>query len=146
MRSKPFWTKEEKKTVSTTRLINRNITKDQSRDTGMAMVLLLLIFYLSQKREAFLLGALACHIVNMAVPQIYRPVAVVWLGLSHVLGIFTSKIVLTIVFGAVVIPIGLLRKMFGKDSLNLRVFKMSADSVMLARNHTFVAADLEKPY
>ena len=124
----------------------RQITKDQSRDTGMAMVLLLLLVFLSRKKEGYLFLAMALHVLNMVVPQIYRPVAVLWLGFSDLLGAVMPKILLAVVFFTVVTPIGLLRKMMGKDSLKLRAFHGGQDSVMLERNHVFVGRDMEKPY
>jgi hypothetical protein len=124
----------------------RKITKEQSRDTGMAMVLLLLIIFATRKREGYLIGAMILHILNMIVPQIYRPVAVLWLGLSDLLGSVVSKVLLSIVFFAVVTPIGIVRRLFGKDSLKLRAFKASQESVMVERNHTFIGSDLERPY
>jgi hypothetical protein len=56
------------------------------------------------------------------------------------------RILLAIVFFVVVTPIGVLRRLAGKDSLKLRAFKASPDSVMLERNHTFIGGDLERPY
>jgi hypothetical protein len=123
-----------------------NITKEESRDTGMAMVLLLLVLYLFQKREGLVAAAIALHVLNMTVPQIFRPAAVVWLGLSHVLGTVMSKILLAIVFFLIVTPMGVIRKITGKDSLKLRDFRASEESVMWERNYTFTAIDLEKPY
>ena len=124
----------------------KQMTKDQSRDTGMAMVLLLLLIYLKTRREGWLYSAMVLHIVNMTVPRIFAPVAVLWFGLSHILGTVMSKVLLSILFFAVVTPIGLLRRLFGKDSLKLREFKAGTESVMLIRNHLFVAQDIEKPY
>ena len=128
------------------KILKRKITKDQSRDTGMAMVLLLLIVFATRKREGYLIGAMVLHVLNMIVPQIYRPVAVVWLGFSDLLGAVVSKVMLSIVFFGIVTPIGIFRRLAGKDSLKLRAFKASKDSVMIERNHTFVGQDLEKPY
>jgi hypothetical protein len=128
------------------KLLRKKITKDQSRDTGMAMVLLLLIVFATRKREGYLIGAMVLHVLNMIVPQMYRPVAVLWLGLSDLLGEVVSRILLSIVFFTVVTPIGVLRRLAGKDSLKLRAFKAGKDSVMRERNHTFVGQDLEKPY
>lgn len=99
--------------------LKRKITKDQSRDTGMAMVLLLLIVFISKKREGLLIGAIVMHVLNMTVPQFYRPIAVLWLGLSDLLGAVMSRVLLSIVFFAVVTPIGILRRLAGKDSLKL---------------------------
>jgi hypothetical protein len=126
--------------------LKRKITKDQSRDTGMAMVLLFLIVAASRKREGYLFIAMALHVVNMIWPQVYRPLALLWLGLSDLIGAVVSRILLSIVFFVVVTPIGIFRRLAGKDSLKLRAFKASQDSVMLERNHTFVGQDLERPY
>jgi uncharacterized membrane protein (Fun14 family) len=128
------------------KFLKRKITKDQSRDTGMAMVLLFLILFASRKREGYLFAAIGLHVLNMTWPQVYRPIAVVWLGLSDLLGTVVSKVLLSVVFFFVVTPIAILRRLAGKDSLKLRAFKASQDSVMLERNHTFVGRDLEKPY
>ena len=129
-----------------TEFLRRKITKDESRDTGMAMVLLLLIVFLSTRRNGYLIGALALHIVNMIVPQAFRWVAVFWLGLSHLIGTVVSRVLLSIVFFVVVTPIGVLRRLLGHDSMRLRGFKSSTESVMVRRNHAFVARDLERPY
>lgn len=124
----------------------RNITKDQSRDTGMAMVLLLLLMSGSFKHQVLIAVAIITLVVTMAYPQIYRPIAVIWLGGTHLLGTVVSKILLTIVFFGVVTPIGLVRRVMGIDSLRLKAFKSGDDSVMTIRNHTFVGQDMEKPY
>lgn len=127
-------------------LLKRKITKDQSRDTGMAMVLLFLLIFLGRKKEGWLFIAMALHVINMIVPNIYKPIAVLWLGLSDLLGAVTSKILLGLLFFIVVTPIGIFRKLAGKDSLKLRAFKKSRESAMLTRNHMFSAKDIENPY
>ena len=128
------------------KFLKGKITKDQSRDTGMAMVLLCLILFITRKREGWLFVAVGLHVLNMVVPQIYRSIAVLWLGLSDLLGAVMPKMMLAILFFGVVTPIGLFRRLLGKDALKLRVFKVGDGSVMLQRNHVFVAQDLERPY
>ena len=122
------------------------LTVDQCKDTGMAMVLIVLLVSLRARHNYVILVAIALSALTMIRPQLFRPVAVVWFGLSHVLGIVTSRIVLTIIFFVVVTPIGLVRRLFGTDNLNLRSFKKSHESVMEKRNHTLCAQDLVKPY
>ena len=124
----------------------KKMTKDQSRDTGMAMVLLLLLIYLKTRRDGLVYAAMILHVVNMIVPRVYAPVAVLWLGLSHVLGTIISKVLLSILFFGLVTPIGVLRRLFGKDSLKLRAFKANKESAMSVRNHLFVGRDIERPY
>ena len=112
----------------------------------MAMVLLVLLIYVKTRRDGWLFAAMILHVVNMVVPRIYAPMAVVWLGLSHLLGTVMSKVLLSILFFGLVTPIGVLRRLLGKDSLKLRAFKASKGSVMTVRNHVFVGHDIEKPY
>jgi hypothetical protein len=105
-----------------------------------------LLIFASKKKEGYLLAAIILQVVNMAVPQVFKPVAVVWLGFSELLGAVMSRILLSIVFFAVVTPIAVFRRLVGKDSLKLRAFKAGKDSVMVERNHTFIGRDLERPY
>ena len=124
----------------------QSVTKDQSRDTGMAMVLLALLIYLKTKRSGFLYAGVLLQVVDMIMPRVYGPVAIVWLGLAEILGTVMSRVLLSILFFGLVTPIGILRRLFGKDSLKLRDFKAGKESAMTARNHVFVGHDLERPY
>lgn len=124
-----------------TRISNR-----QAKDTGMAMVLLLLIIGLFSGRVVFFKAALPVLVVDMIWPMAFYPVAVVWLGLSHILGTIVSKILLTVVFFVLVVPVGLFRRMIAKDTLQLRGFKKGTETVMKTRDHVFVAVDIDKPY
>jgi hypothetical protein len=122
------------------------ITRDQSRDTGMAMVLLLLLAYFRFGFPALLPAALIVHLVNMVAPQVFRPLVPLWFGLGHMLGAVSSRVLMFLVFALVVTPIGLLRRALGKDSLRLRSFRSGEESVLVIRNHTFTGGDLERPY
>jgi hypothetical protein len=124
----------------------RRVTKDQNKDTGMAMVLLaLLLGFLTDAKWFFGLGA-ALLFVAMVVPVLYRPVAFVWLGFSHLLGTVVSKILLTIVFFVVVLPVGFIRRVMNRDSLQLRKFGRGEESVMRIRDHVYAPSDIDKPY
>jgi hypothetical protein len=112
----------------------------------MAMVLILLLLALVYQREGYLIGTVCLHVLNMIAPQAYRPVAVVWLGLAHLLGTVMSRLILTVVFMVIVTPIGIVRRMMGIDSLRLKHFGKSDDSVMHERNHSFTAEDIQRPY
>ena len=112
----------------------------------MAFVLILLIIGLFIPDSFYNKAAIILLVINMSFPILFYPFAIIWIGFSHLLGTVMSKIILTVVYGFLVIPIGGLRKLFGKDSLQLSEFKKSSDSVMLKRNYDFSAKDIEKPY
>jgi hypothetical protein len=120
--------------------------RDRSRDTGLALVLLFLIVHAATRRDGFATAAIVVLVAAMTAPLLFRPLSVVWFGLSHVIGTVMSKVLLAVVFYAVVTPIGLVRRLLGHDSLRLRAFKSGDASVMHPRAHVFEPGDLEKPY
>jgi len=128
------------------RVIRGDATSAQARDTGMAMVLVLLLLWAFRRADGYVLAAIFVHVVNMVVPKAFSPVAVVWFWLSHLLGTIASRVILTAIFFVVVTPIGLWRRMIGADSLKLKAFKVGKGSVMKERNHTFIGQDLKQPY
>src|SRR5512144_2837492 len=111
----------------------------------MAMVLLLLIAALSLERDGLVVAAIVVLVADMTAPQLFAPMAVVWFGLSHVIGAIMSKVLLSVVYVVVVTPVGIVRRLLGSDTLRLRAFKTRESSVMVVRNHRFEARDLEQP-
>jgi len=127
-------------------LTYKRTTKDQSRDTGMAMVLILLLVYLYSRNSKILVGAVGLQVLAMTLPQAFRPVAVVWFNFSRLLGEVVSRILLSVIYFAVVTPIGVLRRLRGKDALHMRQFKKANVSVMFERNQKYTGRDLVRPY
>jgi hypothetical protein len=123
-----------------------NITKDQARDTGMAIVLLCLILSLVFKKKELVFAAIAFLVLNMIWPNAFRYAAKIWLGFSHLLGTIMSRILLSIIYFVMVTPVGLIRKICGSDSMMLKTWKKSTKSVFNSRNHTYSKNDIEHPY
>ena len=122
------------------------ITKKQASDSGMALVLVFLICLAVFKNNAFLWAAIVILVLDMIFPIIFKPFAFIWFGFSRILGTFMSKIMLALVFFLVVFPMGLIRRILGKDSLRLHQFRKEKTTVFAERNHEYTAADLDKPY
>ncbi len=121
-------------------------TPEQARDTGMALTLLcLIIVYFGQAYRLVPL-AMALLIVTMVWPRAFRPLAGLWFGLAHLLGTVMSTIILTILFFGLVTPIGLLRRMLGADSLQLKKWKNGRESVFTVRADVVQKKDLQAPY
>ncbi|MCK4664756.1 MAG: hypothetical protein KAT68_17935 [Bacteroidales bacterium] len=128
------------------RFFSTSITKDQAKDSGMAIVLILMLIGFFAKDDLFYRIAIPVLLMNMIFPMFYYPFSILWFGLSNLLGTIVSKILVSVVFFIIVIPVALLRRLFGKDSLLLKKFKKSSESVMKTRNQTYVVTDLEKPF
>ena len=120
--------------------------RDRNRDTGMALALLLLIAYLASKRDGDVVAAVLALVISMTVPVVLQPLAVLWFGLSRVLGAVMSRVVMAVVFFVVVTPVGVVRRLLGRDSLRLREFGKGRSSVLTVRNHRVSEADLVNPY
>jgi len=126
--------------------IPKTVTRDQSKDTGMAMVLICLLFGLLGQKHFFLKAAVVLLLLDMIWPAAYGPAAKLWLGLSHLLGTVMSKVLLTVLFFLIVTPVGIARRMAGKDSLQIKGWKTGKISVFRIRDHIFTSEDIHHPY
>ncbi|NIM16681.1 MAG: hypothetical protein GTO45_32235 [Candidatus Aminicenantes bacterium] len=123
-----------------------NISRDQAKDGGMAVVLILLILGMVLKQKNFYTYAMAALVVDMIIPAIYKPFAKLWFMLANFLGTIMSKVLLTVVYIVLVLPVGLIIRLLGKDSLKLNQFKKDISSVFKERNYQFRSSDIENPY
>jgi len=121
-------------------------TKEQAKDTGMAMVLICLILGYWGKFSKFLPVAIALLILTMAWPNAFRPLAVLWFGLSHLLGQVVSRVVLTVLFFLIVTPIGVIRRWIGADAMQLKKWKQGQGSVFVVREGPVQGKDMANPY
>jgi hypothetical protein len=126
--------------------IPKNISLSQAKDTGMAMVLICLLIGVLADKAQFFVIAIPVLVMNMIFPGFYRPIAKVWLGLSTILGTIMSKILLSLMFFLIVTPIGVVRKLLGADSLNLKIWNKENSTVFKIRDHTYASDEIEKPY
>jgi len=127
-------------------IIPKYITDQQRKDTGLALTLLILIIGIYTQNVLFFKLTVPIILITMLVPSLLYPVAVFWFTLSNFLGFFISKIVLTIIFIVLIVPLGLIRRLIGKDNLQLNQFKLSRESVLKNKNHTYTIDDLLKPF
>ncbi|MEW6387391.1 MAG: hypothetical protein AB1491_07740 [Thermodesulfobacteriota bacterium] len=121
-------------------------TPDQCRDTGLALVLICLLVAYFGQRPQLIPWALILLILAMVWPSIFRPLAGPWFGLSHLLGGVASKVILTVLFFGLVLPIGWVRRRLGADPLQLQQWKKATGSVFHVRQGPVQPEDLEKPY
>ena len=125
--------------------MNNNI-REQSRDTGMAMVLICLLLEIYTHHQQLIVIATLLLIVNMIYPKMYKPFAIVWFGFSRILGTVTSKIVLTVIFFLLITPVGVFRKIIGIDSMQIKRWKKDTSSVFKKCDYCYKPVDIEKPY
>ena len=69
----------------------------------------------------FLGFGIAFMAAGMLLPKALKFPQVAWMGFAVVLGFFSSRLVLSILFYAVITPIGIIMRVFGKDVLDQRI-------------------------
>lgn len=99
------------------------ITTDQAKDAGMAAALLCLIAGFFSDITFFYGFALLLLFLNIVWPRIFKPWAMVWLGIAHILGAVMSRLILLLIFLIFVLPVGLVRRGLGNDTLQLKEWK-----------------------
>ena len=85
-------------------------------------------------------------LVGMIWSAAMRPLAFLWFGLSNVLGKIMSSVLLSAVYLIVVLPVAVLRRLMGKDSLRLRQWRSGTGTCFVAREHSYTSEDLKHPY
>lgn len=128
------------------RLLKNDVSMAQSRDAGMALALILLLLAWLISADYFLPLGIGVLIVTMAAPGLFKPFAKFWFGLSHVMGSIVSRILLSVLFYSLVTPVGFVRRIIGKDAMQLKSWKKNHASVFKTRDHLFKPQDLDHPY
>ncbi|GAB4337901.1 MAG: hypothetical protein Kow0089_09490 [Desulfobulbaceae bacterium] len=54
---------------------------------------------------------------GLALPRTLRPVYIVWMTIGHWLGWINTRIILTLLFYLLILPVGVIMRLFGKDPL-----------------------------
>lgn len=119
---------------------------EQARDTGLAAVLLCLLLIYFWNYQQLLPLAILLLLATMVWAGLFRPLAGLWFGLAHLMGAVVSRVVLAILFFGVVTPIGLMRRLWGADPLQLKKWKRGSESVFVERSASILPEDLERPY
>lgn len=122
------------------------ITRQQCIEFGQVVVLAAIVAALYYRNFQLVALALVALAITILVPRLFHPLAWIWFGFSKILGEINIRILLTLVFVLVVLPVGLWRKRRGRDSLLLRRFKKDDASVMVVRNHLYTKEDLQHTF
>ncbi|MDH7604361.1 MAG: SxtJ family membrane protein [Melioribacter sp.] len=73
----------------------------------------------------FILAGLLLLVISISIPQSLKYIYKIWMTFALILGIITTNLILTILFYAIITPIGLIIKLRDKDLLDLKFKKDS---------------------
>jgi hypothetical protein len=121
-------------------------TQAYTKDTGLVIVLILLLTAYWKGDLFFILLSIVTLVVAMTIPVVLKPAAVIWYYFSTALGNITNRIIFTIIFGVVLTPVGMIRRSLGYDPMKRKTWKNGSNSVFTERDHVFIPDDLNRPY
>lgn len=121
------------------------------KDTHIVIALGLLVIYLISNRhnlehthrDWLLYTAMGIGFIGFAVPPLARLVHKAWFWIGDKMGFIVSKVLLGTLFIILVIPFGLIARIFRKD---LMFMKGTLPSCYIERDHVYTKEDFENPW
>ncbi|NNC95033.1 MAG: hypothetical protein HKN92_05680 [Chitinophagales bacterium] len=123
-------------------LVN-DLAVKQIRDFAIVVSVLFIFIAFYFSIYILLVPAPVIFLIGMFKPTLLKLPAIAWFTISNILGYFSGKIILTVIFLVFVIPFGFIRKLTGYDSLKNRQTKKTT---FTDRNHIFSSIDFKKPF
>lgn len=114
--------------------------KNNTYETILVITVGFVIIYLLTNITAFIAIALTIGILSILSRFIAGKISWLWLKGGEGLGWFMSKIVLSIVFYLILLPISLIYKLFNKDKLNIK--RKERYTLYVERNHIYGADEM----
>ena len=122
------------------------ISPKHCTEAGIVLALLFFLVGLFTGLGVYYKLAAVALFLDLATPKAFWPFAFCWFNLSVWLGFITSRILLSVIFVLIIVPVAIFRKLGGKDRLMLKEFKKSTSTVFTERNIRFDANHLNKTY
>jgi multisubunit Na+/H+ antiporter MnhG subunit len=110
-------------------LKNINSSRKKLREFGfliggiLVVIAAVLFYYGKDSYYYFSAGGLLLIIPALVYPKLLLPLHKLWMAFSVVLGYFSTRLILGILFYLVITPMGLAAKLFGKDFLDRKIEK-----------------------
>ena len=112
-------------------------------ETILVIAAFLLILARINKSWNFVYAAVILLILGFSWKWFRENLHWLWMMLAEAMGFVSGKILLSVVFIIIVIPLSFFAKLRGKLSMKL---KPGGESYFIIRNHRFTKEDLENPW
>ena len=86
------------------------------RDTALAFTFISILTFHFTENTMWVYLCMILVLLAMVMPQAYKIPSQLWFGLSEKMGKVVSKVVLSLIFYIILTPLGLLRRVFQKNS------------------------------
>ncbi len=93
-----------------------------------------------ESKELFIYIACGIGLSGIILKALGKLIAQAWYKLADILSLFMSKIIMSVIFILVLVPVALLYRLSGKDGLGL---KRKNESTWIGRDHRYTSDDLK---
>ena len=101
------------------------------------------IFFLDQIKIIFFALTIIFASISLLFPKFFFYPNKIWIGFGYDLGIITTPIFVSLIYAFVVIPTGLILKIFGKDILDRKINK---EEITNWKKREILKTQLDKQY
>ena len=114
--------------------------RSRSLETILVFIGVCVVLFWIYNKKIFLLVSLLLILLSLTSEAAVNKISSAWLKFSELLGKVMSRIILSVVYYVILVPIAFLFRLTGKDQLQL---KKSKNSYYLERNHQYTKSDVE---
>jgi hypothetical protein len=82
--------------------------------------------------------------LGLILPMVLQPIYIVWMKFGNVMNWINTRIILGILFYLIFLPIGMLMRLFGKDSMHRKLDKTLSSYRVISQNED--KDNVERPY
>lgn len=114
--------------------------KEKTNEALLVIITGFLLLFIIYQNALFLYISFSIGLTAVFIRPLAKLVAAGWFKLGELLGFVVSKIVLTVMFYLLLMPVALLHNIFNKDVLKL---KKGRKTLWVDRNHRYITDDLK---
>ena len=118
-------------------------SREKDLETIAVLAAASLVFYFIFKKDGFILAAFLLLFTGLFFKGAASEISALWLKFAELLGAFNTRLILGLVYFLVLTPIAVLFRLLTRKHAN-SPRSASDNSYFTVREHTFIAADLEK--
>jgi len=114
--------------------------REKNLETILVLVGALLVFYFIFHKDLLLKIALFLAAIGLFIPYLAEKIHWAWMKLAHLLGYVMSRVLLTVIYFIIVVPLAFFSRLAGKNSVQL---KGGQNSYFKERNFRYNKESLE---
>jgi hypothetical protein len=123
-------------------------SREQTLETLSILAAVLLAGFGVFRKDSLWMASLLLLLAGLFLPALASRISGSWLGFSAAVARFNSRLILTVIYYAVLTPVAFVYRLFAGDPLGLRNGRSRADrpTHFTRRDHRYVPADFERPW